>query len=383
MAQPNRSRIVLIMAIVVALLVAVALGGLYALQYEVKQRVADALAPIGTAARIDVALTLDSVVLTDVHLKAPPGWPTADSLHAARVTLIPDVRAWLQHRIHIRDVVIRGFTMNVVRRASGSIEILPNLRNALASAAPSQPTPASGPQAPARVTMIDRIAFENGAFEFFDMAVRNPPYRVNISDANATITHIELPALTSPTQLAMTGAIKGPQHTGHVSFSGWIKIASKDSQTTTSLRGVDVTTLDPYLLGKVNTKARVTSGTLDLDITSTVSAYHLHAPGTLALHRLQLAQSSDPLDTFLAIPTRAAIAALKAHNGTITLHFVLAGNLHDPKFHLQENLMTELRAGFASALGVSAEGVVKGAGETAKGLADALRNLLGGAHPAK
>jgi hypothetical protein len=39
--------------------------------------------------------------------------------------------------------------------------------------------------------------------------------------------------------------------------------------------------------------------------------------------------------------------------------------------------MTELRANFAKALGVSAEGVAKGAGETVKGLGNALKNLLG------
>jgi hypothetical protein len=76
------------------------------------------------------------------------------------------------------------------------------------------------------------------------------------------------------------------------------------------------------------------------------------------------------------------VAALKAHKGEITLHFVLDGNLRDPKFKLNENLMTELRAGFAQALGVSAEGVAKGAGQTAKGIADALRSLLQPVAPA-
>ena len=90
--------------------------------------------------------------------------------------------------------------------------------------------------------------------------------------------------------------------------------------------------------------------------------------------------SMVPLTEF--VPAKD-IAALKAHNGDITLHFVLDGNLHDPKFKLDESLMTEVRAGFAKALGVSAEGVVKGAGETAKGIGDALRKLFGGGQPSK
>jgi hypothetical protein len=371
-------RLVAIAAIVLAVLVLGALGGLYALQQAVKSRVAEALAPIGSAGRIDVAFTLSSVELTDVHINAPPGWPTADALQAGHITVTPDLHAFLAHRVHIRDVTVRDFTMNVLRSADGSIQILPNLREAMQNetVAPSSGTPASEPM-PAE-KLIDHVALQQGTFVFYDRTVSNPPYQVSVSDANATVDHIRLPGLTEPTQVSVTGSIKGPQHTGQVAFSGWIRIANKDSQTTTTLRGVDITTLDPYLLRKASTKAKISGGTLDLNITSTVNAWRLHAPGTVTLHDLQLAPSSDPLDTFLAIPTRAAIAALKVHNGDITLHFVLDGNLHDPKFHLDENLTTQLRTGFAKVLGVSAQGVVQGAGQTAKGLADALRNLLGG-----
>lgn len=388
MAKSMRSRILITIAVIAAVLVLGALGGLYVIQREVKQRVTEALAPLGSAGSIDVAFALDSVELRDVHLKAPSGWPTADSLRAERITVTADPRDFLQHRIHIRDVTVHGFTMTVLRDANGSIQILPGLGDALRNV-----TPAPGATAPSGEAgsapgekRIDRIALENGTFEFYDRSVSEPPYRVTVSDANATIGALHMPALTNPTQVAMTGSIKGPQHTGQVSFGGWVKIASRDSQTTTTLRGVDVVTLAPYLLRKAGAKAQIASGTLDLDLAATVSAYHLHAPGTITLRQLQLAQATpgdEPLDTFLAIPTRLAIAALKARHGDITLHFTLDGNLRDPKFRLDENLMTEVRAGFATALGVSAEGVVKGAGETAKGIGDALRNLFGGGQQSK
>jgi hypothetical protein len=387
MAMPIRSRISLIAAIVAAVLVLGALGGLYAIQREVKQRIAEALAPIGSASRIDVSLTLASVELRDVRLKAPPGWPAADSLRADRITVATDPRAFLQHRIHIRDVTVRGYTMFVLRRADGTIQILPNLGDAVARAAPAQ-APAAGtparPELPLE-NVIDHIAFENGTFEFYDRSVSTPPHRVTLSDANATLGPVQLPALADRMQIAVTGSIKGPQHTGQVSFGGWVKIASRDSQTTTKLRDVDVATLAPYLLRKARARTQIAGGTLDLDLTATVSAFRLHAPGTITLRQLKLTPTAgdDPLDTFLAIPTRAAIAALKAHNGDITLHFVLDGNLNDPKFKLDESLMTEVRAGFAKALGVSAEDVVKGAGETARGIGDALRKLFGGGQSSK
>ncbi|WP_322047086.1 DUF748 domain-containing protein [Paraburkholderia sp. J67] len=389
MSMPTRnrsaSRFALIAALVAATLVVIALVGLYVLQREAKARVEAALAPIGTAARVDVAFWLTSVELTDVRLKPPRDWPTADMLHARRITITPDLRALLAHRVHVREVEVSDFTMTVLRRQNGAIEILPNLRREMEAAEAANPASAAS-SADANVNanaaippekLIDHIVLDNGTFVFYDRSVGNPPWRVTVSDAHASVDHVQLPALDEPTHVSVTGAIKGPAHTGRVSFEGTVRIASKDSQTRTTLRGVDLATLDPYLLKKAGAKANVAGGTIDLDLTSTVRGYRLHAPGTVTLHHLQLAESSNPLDTFMSIPTRAAIAALKSHRGDITLHFVLDGDLRDPKFRLDESLMTELRAGFAQALGVSAEGVAQGAGQTAKGIADALRNLFG------
>ncbi|MFM0022641.1 DUF748 domain-containing protein [Paraburkholderia azotifigens] len=378
MAMSMGKRVTLAVAGAIVLLVVIALCGLYFVQHEVKERVAEALAPLGTAESIDVGFS--AITLRHVRLTAPNDWSTPDAFTADEITMTPDIRDLLAHRVHLQSVVVRGFTLALVRTASGRLEILPKLRQTVSR--PGQPaSEASGaaegrPPLPAE-KLIDHIAFADGQFVFYDAMIRKPPYKVTVSDASATVDHIHLPDLTEPTSLSVKGSIKGPTHTGTVTFDGWMKIASKDSQTTTTLRGVDVVTLDPYLLKKAGAKTQVTGGTLDLNLQSTVTSYHIHAPGTVTLHHLQLAATDDPLDTFMQIPTRAAVAALKQHGDDITLHFVIDGNLRDPKFKLNESVMTELRANFAKALGVSAEGVAKGAGETVKGLGNALKNLLG------
>src|SRR6201991_314048 len=375
MAISVGKRVIVGVVAVIIVLAVVALGGLYYLQREVKARVTEALGPLGSAERIDVGFK--SITLTNVRLIAPKDWPTPDTLRAAQITLVPDLHdALTRRRVHIREVVVSDFTLPAIRRPSGKIELLPNLRQSVSSAQPAASAPGAREPLPAE-KLIDQIRFERGTFDFYDQMVSQPPYKVSVTDANATVDHIQLPDLAEPTSVAVTGSIKGPEHTGTVGFNGWIKIANKDSQLTTTLRGVDIVMLDPYLLKKAGAKARVTGGTLDLNVESTVRDYHIHAPGMLTLHHLRLQESDNPLDTFLSIPTRAAVAALKNHGDEITLHFVLDGNLRDPKFRLNESLMTELRANFAKALGVSAEGVAKGAGETVKGLGNALKNLLG------
>ncbi|MFM0396663.1 DUF748 domain-containing protein [Paraburkholderia phytofirmans] len=357
---------------VLLVLIVVVVGAFQFAQREVKERVIAALGPLGSAENIEVGLT--SVRLTNVRLKAPPGWPAGDPLRADEITLTPDIRDLIARRMHVRNVVVRGFDIAVLRTKDGAIRLMPNLRETVnQSDAEASGTAASIP----REKQIDHISFEQGNFHFYDMTVGPPAFKVTVSNANATVDNLRLPALTDPTNVNVTGSIKGPAHTGTVSFGGWIKVANKDSHTTSKLRGVDIVMLDPYLIKKAGAKAQVAGGTIDLTVDSTVSNYQLHAPGTLTIHDLQLADSGNPLDTFMSIPTKAAVAALKSHNGDITLHFVLDGNLRDPKFSVQEGLMKRIGNGFAKALGVSVEDVAKGAGQTVKGLGNALKNLLG------
>ncbi|CAG4908416.1 DUF748 domain-containing protein [Paraburkholderia gardini] len=377
MPMSKGSRVVVALTGVAAILVVIVLAGLLFIQHEVKERIAAALGPRGSADTIDVGFK--TIRLTNVRLRAPDGWPAADPFRADTVVLEPDLRDLIQRRIHMRNVVVSGFNMTVLRTKDGGVQLLPNLRQTLNSPANTGASDASASEASSLPLekIVDHIEFQHGTFVFYDLTVSNPAYRISITDASATIDHIHVPDLDEPTTLAINGSIKGPSHTGTVSFGGWIKIASKDSQTTTTLRGVDIRTLDPYLLRKAGARAQVTDGTLDMKVDSTVHNYQLHAPGVITVHHLQLADSGSPVDTFLSIPTKAAVAALKKHGDDITLHFVLEGNLRDPKFSLNESLLTKMSNGFAEALGVSVAGVAKGAGETVKGLGNALLNLIG------
>ncbi|VXC45769.1 conserved hypothetical protein [Burkholderia sp. 8Y] len=358
---------------IVVALVVVVIGGWLFVAHQMKERIRETLGPNGSVDEIDVGF--GQITLSRVRLRGPQDWPTTDALRAERVVLDVDMRAVLSNRVHLRDVSVDNYYLSIARSADGRVRVLPGLKDT-AREADAKPGDKAAEHAKEE-KLIDRVTFERGAMEFFDASVRQPPYRVLISDARATIDHLHLPALTDRTALSMNGSIKGPSHTGAISWGGWMVIANKDSQTRATLRGVDVSTVDPYLLKKAGAKTAVTGGTIDMTIDANVRNYRIHAPGTLTLNHLQISDGDGPLDTFLSIPTKAAIAALKDRKEEIKLDFVLDGDLRDPKFSLSESLSKKLAAGFAKALGVSAEGVAKGAGETVKGIGNALKNLLG------
>jgi len=358
---------------IVVALVVVAIGGWFFVAHQMKERIRETLGPNGSVEEIDVGF--GHVTLSRVRLRGPKDWPASDALRAERVVLDVDMRAALSNRVHLRNVSVDNYYLSIVRDADGRLRLLPGIKET-ASEADAKPGDRAAEKA-REEKLIDRVSFERGALEFFDASVQQPPYRVLISDARATIDHLHLPALTDRTALSMNGSIKGPSHTGEVSWGGWMVIATRDSQTRATLRSVDVSTLDPYLLKKAGAKAAVTGGTIDMTIDANVRAYRIHAPGSMALNHLQISDGGSPLDTFLSIPTKAAVAALKDRKDAIKLDFVLDGDLRDPKFSLSESLSKKLAAGFAKALGVSVEGVAKGAGETVRGIGNALKSMLG------
>ncbi|WP_238295595.1 DUF748 domain-containing protein [Caballeronia novacaledonica] len=359
---------------IVVALVVVAVGGWLIAVHQIKERIIETLGPNGSVEEIDVGF--GHVTLSRVRLRGPKDWPASDAMRAERIVLDVDMHSLITKPIHLRSVSVDNYYLSIVRSADGRVRILPGLRET-AQEANATPDSKEREEHAREEKLIDRVSFERGSMEFFDGSVQNPPYRVLIGDARATVDHIHLPALTDRTELSMTGSIKGPSHTGNVTWAGWMVIANKDSQTRVTLRNVDVATLDPYLLKKAGAKAAVTGGTIDLSIDATVKDYRIHAPGTLTLNHLQISDAGNPLDTFLSIPTKAAIAALKDRKEQIKLDFVLDGDLRDPKFSLSESLSKKLAAGFAKVLGVSAEGVARGAGDTVRGIGNALKNLLG------
>ncbi len=188
-----------------------------------------------------------------------------------------------------------------------------------------------------------------------------------------------MPTLTGRTTFNVSGTLKGIKHDGTIALKGWAEIASKDSETRTRLRGVDLVALKPYLIRAAETG--VTQGTLDLDIDATVKTKQLKAPGMVTLHDLELDPDSGG---FMGMPRRAAVSMMQDREKKIVVKFELSGNIDDPAFNLNENIATRFGAALAQSLGVSFEGVARGAGAiggaiggAAEGAGRALKNLFG------
>lgn len=358
----------------IALLVAAFAAFQFGIQ-TLKEKVEQALGPYGEVKEIRVSLT--AVEVTGIRIRAPESadqsataktaWPAADQLRAERIVIVPSLRDLLSANVVVHSIRVEGAYLSMLRAKDGRMRVLPSLLD----------KPVSEDKAAAPPVSIGKIELVDSVVEFFDATVRQPAHKIRLEQINASVEKLHLPDIKGQSKIAVEGVLKGVQHDGKISINGPIELASKESELTTRLRGVDLVALQPYLIKAAETGVR--KGTLDLDLQSTVRKGILHAPGTLTLAGLELASSGS--GTFMGMPRSAVVSMMKDKSGKISINFALDGNINDPRFSLNENLMTRVGSSMAGTLGISIEGLAKGVGSAgsgiAKGLGDSVGKLFG------
>lgn len=326
---------------------------------------------LGPASEIGaIRLRWNAVEIERLRIKAAAGWPAKDELRAGRIRIEPDLRGLLSRQIRVSRIVVYDGYLSALRGNDGRLRLLPGLLE----------TRKSGSSAPMPGVTLARVELAGATMEFFDATIRKPPLRMRLEQLHATVDNVLLPTLKGRTQLDLQGVLKGVRNDGRISIKGWVEIAGKDSEIASRLRGVDLIALQPYLIKAAETGVR--KGTLDLDITARVNNRQLRAPGVVTLSDLELAEGGN---TFMGMPRKAVISMMQDRARKITVKFELAGNLDDPRFKLNENLASRLGSSLASTLGISFEGIARGAGSVgsavgtaAEGVGKAVKGLFGG-----
>ena len=379
---------------IIAFAVGIALlgAGFFALRAGVAmllRQVVSALGPGAAVGHLDA--DWNAVEVTDLRIASPAGWPAAETLRADRVRIVPSWRSLLSSRIEIARVEVTGGYFSALRKRDGQLRLLPTrIGGSGAARATAQPasnaavTPAAEPPL-AQSVSIGAIQIENGALEFFDETVAQPPWKVRLEQIDATVRDLVTPALGGPLPFELSAELAGPQRNGRVALSGWLDPSTQDLDLTGSLRAADLLALQPYFVEE--TKQRLTGGALDLDIRAQVRSRRLHAPGRLTLSQLQFAEGGSARAIVFGVPRDLLFAGLQAKGGKISLEFSLDGDIDDPQFSLHEMLSIRIAVELAKQLGFSVGGLVEGVGglglESLKGadkaagkIGSALRELI-------
>jgi hypothetical protein len=359
-------------ATVVVLAAAVILGhriGVRLLQDNV-------VAALGPGSRLtELKVNWFTIELLGLSIDAPKGWPAARTFEAERVIITPDLRTLLTQKIRIFSIVVEQPYLSVLRNP-GKLVMVPSLTERAEK-------PSNGKSA--REILISRIELKSGSVDFYDATVSRPAYKTRIEELHALIKDVAMPA-AAKTHFDLTGIVKGVKRDGSAMVSGWVGPAARDSSSRITLEAVDLVALQPYLVKK--NEARVSKGTLDMNLASEVRNNNLNGKGKVILRDLTFAPSSGFFDTFMGLPRNAVISFLKDNNNAIDVDFVLTGNTENPNFSLNENLSTRIATAMAGQLGVGitnvAEGLgtlgrkgMEGASSVVDGVGSAVKRLFG------
>jgi hypothetical protein len=381
--RPGQSRVkrwsVIVLVAILSLFLAGVLGFRIAVQ-TLKDRVVEALGP-GSELR-ELNVNWSSVELIGLTIPGGRGWPSAHALHADRVQIVPAFRSLLSNRIEIASITVENPYLSVVR-IPGKLLILPSLVDAARRSEKIH----DGAQRSSRAVTISRIILQNGSMDIFDTTVSRPPLKIRLEQIAAVVHDVAPGSLGDRIRFELTAIARGKVRDGQIKVSGWVEAAGRHSSSHIVMNRVDMVSLQPYIVKRGD--ARVSKGTLDLNLKSEVRDHRLDGVGKMIIKDLEFAPSSNYLSTVMGLPRSAVINFLKDHNNTINLDFTVTGDVRHPKFSLNEALATRIATSMAEQMGVSMQGVagglealgrksLDGAGGAADAIGSVFRGLFGG-----
>ena len=367
--------------VVIASVVILGLGIIAAYHLGVRLLQGKIIEALGPGSHVsELKVNWFSVELSGLAVDAPKAWPTARTLEAERVIVIPDLRTLLTDQIRVASIVVEKPYLSLLRNP-GKLNLVPSLTEKQRRA------PAGSDDARARAVTISSIEIRDGIVDLYDATVSRPPLKTTIVQIEGVIRDVTAPA-ASKTRFDLAGIVKGIKRDGRAKATGWVGPGGRDSYSRIALLEADLVALQPYLVKKH--EARVSRGTLDLNLDSDVRNNYLNGKGKVVLKKLEFAPARGFYDTFMGIPRNSVIGFLQDNNGAIDVDFTLTGDVGHPNFSLNESLSTRVATAMAGQLGVSVKGVaeglgtlgrrgLEGAGDLVEGVGAAVRQLFGGA----
>ena len=337
--------------IAIALIALASTGIFIAYQFALDELRSRVITALGTESEVgEIRVSFKSIEITGLKLKAPADWPVRHVLTAARVVISPDLGSFTSDVFRINRIMIERATLAVLRERNGKLRMLPGMTQKVTTSG------TSGTSSPASTVLIEVIELKDSSVSFFDAQVRSPPLEIKFENVAAKITNLRIPELTGKSAIELKADVKGLTRSGALSVAGNMEFATRDSEIKTTLRDVEIATLEPYLIRAAETGVR--KGTLDLDLAAKVAANRLTAPGILTLKNLELRASANATGTFMGMPRDTVVNMIRERDGRIEVPFKLEGNLNDPNFSVDAAFKTRLAIATAAALGVTIKGLI-------------------------
>ena len=220
---------------------------------------------------------------------------------------------------------------------------------------------------------IDRIRTENGSVGFEDQAYGRPPFSIQLRELDFKLENIRYPIVSVPSPFSLKGKTEGRTKEGQIEAKGWIDLQTTDTEIILKVHDVEVKTFEPYYQKRVT--AEIESGYINVEAKINLKQKRIDAPGVMELIDLRIKEEG----TVFWIPAKTLVSLLKNKGNSIKAKFHVKGNMNDPKFNLQENILTQMAFSFGEALGLPVkslgEMIMGGTGKESEGLSEGFRSM--------
>jgi len=194
---------------------------------------------------------------------------------------------------------------------------------------------------------IDRIQIHGGAVDFEDRKVGEPPEPIRLRDLDFELKNIQYPLAPLHSPFELRGKMKGKKQEGSINTKGWVDFKTMDLEAFLKMQEIEVETFKPYYRKKVS--AEIDSGTMDMESKITVKEKRIDAPGELDFINLHIKEGGG---TVFWIPAETLASLLEKKGYQVKAPFHVKGNLGDPRFKLQDALLTRIAFSLIEALGL-------------------------------
>ncbi|MGQ9645324.1 MAG: DUF748 domain-containing protein [Thermodesulfobacteriota bacterium] len=189
---------------------------------------------------------------------------------------------------------------------------------------------------------IDRLRIQNGSTLFEDWKSGKPPAQLKLDEIDLAMKEIQYPFHSTRSPVELRGKVN---RGGEIVAKGWINLKTMEMETSLSVREVDVTVFEPYYRKRIT--AGIDSGYIAMNARIALKDKIMDAPGRAELTHLRVKEGEGAV---FWIPANRLISLLRKKGDRIQVSFHLKGNIEDPKFSLQEALLTEIALSLVQAL---------------------------------
>jgi uncharacterized protein involved in outer membrane biogenesis len=326
--------------ILLGLIVLILVGGYLSLSYYgvklMQAQLQKMLGPGFTLREVRVGVThlsMKGIQYEGLHTKKK-------YLEIEEIRIYPAILSLFAGPLRIRDVAIREPSLSFYRSKEGVFVgpwAFPEEEGK------REPSGDQDQKERARVFLrIDRLRIQKGSVDFEDRKLRELPAQIGLSEIDMEMKEIRYPFYPTRSPIELKGKMK---KSGEILAKGWINLKTMDMETSLNVREIDVKLFEPYYRKRVS--AEIDSGSVAMDTKITLKEKIIDAPGKLALADLQIKEGEG---TVFWIPAKTLVSALKEKGNRIEVTFHMKGSIADPKFSLQEILLTRIALSLLEAL---------------------------------